>query len=105
LRLGNQVLTAAEADLQPDRINRAGKQRLKIGRRRRRDIDAQARQQRGEQFRLAGAQPFALAPAVERAGTGFALLAQLTARFRLAARSVCSQEKPPSRSGARPKWP
>jgi hypothetical protein len=30
---------------------------------------------------------------------------QLTALFRLSTRSVFSHEKPPSASGARPKWP
>ena len=70
---------------------------------RRREIDPQARQQLLHQLQMMTAQGMALAPPVE-------LMApfrrpHFTAALSALTRSVFSQEKPPSASAARPKWP
>ena len=67
LRLRDQMLAAAEADFQPDVVERACKKRAQIGRRRLGEIEREARQQRVEQRRLPRLQRMALAPAEEGA--------------------------------------
>ena len=130
---GDQMLAAAEAAFQPDLVDTI-EQRAQIGRRGRGQIEPEPRQQRVHQRGLALAQRMALAPAEEGAGwfrfahdadnswrrtqkrrcpamrPGIAkqLLndtAYFSALFSWLTRLVCSQEKPPSFSGARPKWP
>ena len=102
--------------------------------RRPRNIELELRQQRAEQRGLVPAQRMALAPAEERAVFVFAFAsssivatikndearhkagrprdyvyanceAYFSALLSWLTRLVCSQEKPPSLSGARPKWP
>jgi hypothetical protein len=67
LRLRNQVLCAAETDLQPHLIDGAWKQRAQIRGRRLGEIEPQPRQQRVEQRRLARLERVAFAPAEEGA--------------------------------------
>jgi hypothetical protein len=113
-RLGDQMLAAAKADFEPDFAWGERKQRRAIEPRRRADF--QPRQQVPDQRRLAAAQGLAMGPAIERAplagirtgsGRGFVFSCgdQETRRLKSPARSVRSQEKPPSASGLRPKWP
>src|SRR6185312_112944 len=66
LRLRDQMLGSAEADLQPHLVD-AGKERAQIGRRRLRRVDADLRQQRVEQRRLPRLERVALAAAEEGA--------------------------------------
>ena len=132
-RLRDQMLGAAEADLEPDVVDRRPETAPRDRRRRRAEIEREARQQRLEQRRLPRAQRMSLAPAEEGA-LGFGVVVVGSSRFvkhndeqmagqarpfapievigfdqnaflSCAARSVRSQEKPPSFSGARPKWP
>ena len=105
------MLAAAEADLEPDLVHLAPEQAGGIGEVLR-GVEPQARQQRPEQVGLPGAQLLALAPAEEGAGAACAIVVQAgSAGFSADAerssstRSVFSQVKPPSASGARPKWP
>jgi hypothetical protein len=112
--LPGEMLAAAEADLEPDIGGRSWEQGREIeplarpGRR-----DAQLRQEMGEQPLLAGSKTPAAPPSIELQPLGLFLsghrhgrldLAQ-TARSKGSTRSSFSQEKPPSGSGARPKWP
>ena len=107
LRLADQVFAAAEADLEPHLVDGRGKQRAQIFRRNR-EIECDLREQRLKQRRPGGCQSVALAPAEKGARSPrFAIdvTCQRTARLRASARSVFSQEKPPSFSDARPKCP
>ena len=72
-RLRDQMLAAAEADLETHLVDRTGEQRAQIGRRRRREIEREPRQQRFEQRRLLRTQRMALA-AAEKARRGGALV-------------------------------
>lgn len=121
-RLPGQVLAGAEADLQPERrgprLEEAGEvERGGFG-----QGDRQTWQQALDQGLAAPAQLAAVAPAVElclvlgrgvlgrgSGSRGFALgrseAQRLKAERRSSTRSSRSQEKPPSGSGARPKWP
>ena len=65
LRLRDQVLSAAESDLQAHVVDRDRKQRRQTAGRRV-EVQREARQQRVEQLRLPRAQRMALAPAKER---------------------------------------
>ena len=118
-RLRDQMLAAAEADLEPDFARRKCEQGLARGERR--DIHFEPRQQLRDEARVMGAQRLAPAAAINSAapvraglgGVGFAARRERRqdgsrdyARPRnCSARSVFSQEKPPSASGVRPKWP
>jgi hypothetical protein len=103
LGLPGDMLAGAEADLEPKRGRR---QRLA-------GIEQQARQQFVDEPALAGTQAPADTPAIEVAppggqvagGRGSAGVAQWKAAVRSSTRSSRSQEKPPSASGLRPKWP
>ena len=108
LRLGDQMLAAAEADLEPKLARLERKQRRSGFERRR--IDLKRRQALGDQARMMRAQRLALAAPVKGAARlRFADAVPATALTRAqrswSARSVFSQEKPPSASGSRPKWP
>ena len=121
------TLAAAEAAFQAHTVN-AIEQRVQIGRRRVTEIERKPRQQRVEQRRLPGFERMPLAPAEERALAMIGMHAEsyqkwqwpeqvrpsrrnggpdryLNALLSWLTRFVCSQEKPPSFSGARPKWP
>ena len=90
-----QMLAAAEADFEPAALAHAG-QRI-------RQLHPELRQQLFHQLGMMTAQGFPLAPPVELEPL-FAV-DHFTAALSAFARSVFSQEKPPSLSGARPKWP
>jgi len=90
-----QMLATAETDLQPARLGRPGQ---RIG-----QIDAQPGQQRFGQRQMMTAQGFAPAPPVKL--EAWRLARHFTAALSAFTRSVFSQEKPPSFSGLRPKWP
>lgn len=104
-----KVLAGAEADLEPKLGRRNGEEALRIETALLREIDPQLGQQRREEIALAGPQAPAAAPAVEDAppcvGTRLRRIRQAKAERRLGTRSTRSQEKPPSASGWRPKWP
>ena len=101
-RLPGEMLARAEADLEPERGCKGS-----------RGIEAQPRQQLLHQPLLPGPETPAGPPAIEVALAGFRPrfrvgprdAAQLMAAFSSLARSTFSQEKPPSASGVRPKWP
>ena len=112
-RPGGQMLAAAEADLEPEFAGANGRTG---SRPRARPVDLEPRQQFGHEPRVIGAQRLALAapverPTLDRVGRGVRLRSAPSSRHDQArranwsARSVFSQEKPPSASGARPKWP
>ena len=106
-RLGRKMLATAEADLQPEAAV-AGKISLEVDLPVVGDGEAQLRQSLGEQALAPGTQPVSGAPAIEQALDCPALLAVILAQNaprRASTRSVRSQEKPPSGSGARPKCP
>ena len=103
--LPGEMLAGAETDFEPAR-----------GGHRSRGIESEPRKQRLHQALLARAKAPADAPAVKipwswtlrRAARVFVVRrspAQWRAAFRLSTRSRRSQEKPPSGSGLRPKWP
>ena len=118
-RPGDEVLAAAETYLEPDLARSEREQRLARGERRR--IHLQSRQQLRDEARVMGAQRLAPdaamnQPTPARAGLGGVGFAARRERRRdglgdyarprnCSARSVFSQEKPPSASGARPKCP
>ena len=110
-RLPDQMLAGAEADLQPDLSRRAWKKQprielLTVGRQRQTQIG----QSLGQQIALRRAQRAAKLSAVgpwparrrrpQRLGHPAA-----NSLRKPSTRLVTSQEKPPSGSGARPKWP
>lgn len=103
LRLPQKMLARAEAHFQPDVVDRHRKVGLRIG------VLAKPQRQRGKQLLAQSLLPRgglgALAAPVEKFLATLRRRRHATARFRLSARSVFSQEKPPSESGARPKWP
>jgi hypothetical protein len=127
--LRNQIFAAAEADFEPDRIDRRRKQLREIRRRRLLESERKPRQQRLHQRSVVRPQRVALTAAEEGAvtKTGGVVtrhltikprscrqagvdrtagqVSQVAARRSASTRSVRSQEKPPSGSGARPKWP
>ena len=100
MRLGlvGEMFAAAETNLKPYRVGLVIEQGRRIEFRL--GGDQQTRQQRIDQRLAARAQPLAVTPAVE-----LTVPYQLSAAFRSSTRSRRSQEKPPSASGARPKWP
>jgi hypothetical protein len=114
-RLGDEMLAAAEADLEPDFPRREREQRGAIADRR--WIDLEPRQAFFDQRSMIGPQRLAAAAPVERAPRRILVDARarlIGVRLRTdqetrprneLARSVFSQEKPPSASGLRPKWP
>jgi hypothetical protein len=108
-RLPGQVLAAAEADLEPVAGARGAEQRCEVERRTRRQVDRQRRQQLVEQPLLGSAQRPAAPPAVEAFADALSgrpiRFAQANAARSGSTRSVRSQLKPPSASGARPKCP
>jgi hypothetical protein len=108
LRIGGrqrrEVLARAEADLEPHLRGRVGEEgaRVEAGRRCVLEIDQKLGQQPLDQGLTRRPRRLAAAPAVE--GLAPPPVAQSAPRI-ASARSVFSQEKPPSGSGARPKWP
>jgi hypothetical protein len=104
-RLCGEMLAPAEADLEPDLVNRrmkecAGFERAGIGQR-----DSEPRQQSFQQVLLARAQLAAAPATIEKPLLRALLLGAQNARRSSSTRSSRSQEKPPSASGGRPKWP
>jgi hypothetical protein len=97
--LGGHVLAAAESYLQPD-LDGVRRQRAWLDHAVR---NGDARQQALQQRRLARLDRPRLDAAV--AAEGRVRLARQARPRRSLARSVFSHEKPPSASGARPKWP
>ena len=69
-RFRDQMLTAAEADFEPDIADRRGEQAGKIGRAGTADVERQARQQLLDQAGLMRAKLVTLAPSEERALRG-----------------------------------
>ena len=104
--VGGQMVAPAEADLEPDVIDRRGEQRRQRGRRRRGEVDGEGRVGVGHEAAAAGGKGLALPPAVEPPSL-LAVHAQTQRRAlrSVSARSVFSHEKPPSSSAGRPKWP
>ena len=97
-RLGGEVLVAAKAYLEPQGRDWCVEGFARLAR-----INAQARQQRANQLVLSDPQPLAFATPIKcprPLGAGRApLLRQDSADRKVSARSVRSQEKPPSASG------
>jgi hypothetical protein len=104
--LGREMLAAAEADLQPQRGGRRIEAAAGIeggaclGKR-----QGERRQPLLEQAAAPRPQPAAVAPAIEVRPLAAGGLAQWSADFSPSTRSSRSQEKPPSASAGRPKWP
>src|SRR5262245_57661292 len=120
--LPQQMLARAEADLEPDLRDRLRKERGKSGRGPMREVEAEAQQEFADQPLLPRAQRLRFPPAVgpeRRREIALCLLAdhalscpapsrasvQVSSARIGSARSSRSQEKPPSLSGCRPKWP
>ena len=106
--LGRQVFPGAETDLEPDFGNRALESAFEVeGCARGWELQAQPGQQGLDQRLAAGTQFVAAAPAVpaKRFVTDIGAQVAPKADFRSSTRSMLSHEKPPSASGARPKWP
>ena len=101
--LRQQMLAAAEADLEPDFFWRKWKQRRDVAKRGR--VDLKPRQALGDQAGVISAQRLAAAAPIERAPRRFVDARQETRPRNWLERSVFSQVKPPSASGWRPKWP
>ena len=104
------MLAGAEADLEPEIALRRREEGLRIEAAALRQREAQGGQQIAQQIALAGPQLPAAAPAIDDAPAlrGLCrrfLVDQAKADFSCGTRSSRSQEKPPSGSGARPKWP
>ena len=105
-RLRREVLAGTEADLEPQRRRRGAEQALRIEPLAfRRQRHRQRRQQLVEQRSAARPQLAAVAPAVEGRRRRVGRPGQWKADLRLSTRSSRSQEKPPSASAGRPKWP
>lgn len=100
--LGRQVLAAAEADFEPELARRRFEDRGGVEQAFGRQADGQCLQSAPDQFRFASPQSTAAPAAIDSSGRR---RGQARADFRLATRSVRSQENPPSASGWRPKWP
>ena len=92
-RLMRQMLAAAEPNFQPHFADRQWIVQ----------INPQLRQQFFHQLQMMTAQGLTPAPPVKL--IAFLVFAHFTAALRAFTRSVFSQEKPPSFSGVRPKWP
>ena len=97
-RLGREMLAAAETDFEPHRLWGMIEQGDRVEFRPQRD--PQVRQQLLDQGLAARAQLLAVTPPIQ-----YSSLYQLSAAVSVSTRSRRSQEKPPSSSGARPKWP
>jgi len=106
--LGRQVLACTEADFQPDiRAGRTEPRTQSVLSLQAFRVDSKLRQQAVNQSLATEAQLFAVPSAIP-ARVGIFRCADQDAPkadFRSAAMSVRSQEKPPSSSGMRPKWP
>ena len=98
-----QMLAGAEADLEGDRLGRRGERCGRVEMPCFRQRDGEPRQQRRQQVLLSRAKLAAAAAAIKDAPAE-RRFAQKAPRSALT-RSSCSQEKPPSGSGGRPKWP
>ncbi len=92
-RLVRQMLAAAKTDFQPHLACGQGIFQ----------VNPQLRQQVFHQLQMMTAQGFTAAPPVIL--KAFLAFAHFTAALRAFTRSIFSQEKPPSFSGFRPKWP
>jgi hypothetical protein len=95
-RLMRQVLAAAEADFQPAPLSHAGQRIMQR--------HPEVGQQLVHEFGMMTAQGFTLAPPIELEPL-FGVDDHFSAALSAFTRSIFSQEKPPSFSGARPKWP
>ncbi len=104
LRLGGEMLAAAIADLQPDLVTRGVEERGGVKPARFRQGEGQPRQEIVPKRLLAGPQRSSAAPAIERPMILWRV-GQAKAERSAGTRSSFSQEKPPSASGLRPKWP
>src|SRR5262249_3633925 len=99
LGLPQEMLAGAEADLEPDIVDRHGEglaRRVEACK-----IERQPRQQQAAQAGLVRRELRPLATAVELLAVTFRMTQN--ARLIASARSVFSHEKPPSASGSRPK--
>jgi len=107
--LRGEMLAGAEADLEPELVGWNRKEPLRMEAAALRELDAQLRQQAREQVALAGTQSPPAASAVEDPAPGIGArlrrVPQAKAERSCGIRSRRSQEKPPSDSGCRPKWP
>src|SRR5579883_1792486 len=111
--LGDQMLAAAKADFEPDLAGLERKKRRAI--KPRRDAHFDLRQQFTQQRCVMAAQGLAMRPSINDAplaglagGRRIIVVVQrdqAARRLKFSTRSVFSQEKPPSASGLRPKWP
>jgi hypothetical protein len=113
-RLCDEMLAAAEADLDPDLARRKREQRAAFDRGF--CPDFKLRQPALDERRMVTSKRLAMRASIERtppalrqAGALCTFLSvwrnQEAKRLKSSARSIFSQEKPPSASGLRPKWP
>ena len=101
-----EMLAAAETDFEPNRGSRGTEEGVRIEVTRCREVHRQPRQQFVDEGLLSGTQSPPAAAAEDlmapfRLGTRYAQKARRSS----STRSSLSQEKPPSGSGWRPKWP
>jgi hypothetical protein len=100
------MLAGAEPDFEPDRATRGAEEGTDVETTRFRNIYCQLRQRCVDAGLLPRAQRPPAAPAEDVLTTlRLAAGASQKARRNSSARSSLSQEKPPSGSGGRPKWP
>jgi hypothetical protein len=102
-RLRQQMFATTKADFEPDFAGDEGEKSSGVGDRPGRDF--KLRQAVFDQPGVVGPQRLAAAAPIERAPRAFVVAVQETRPRNWLARSVFSQEKPPSASGLRPKWP
>src|SRR5690349_20639528 len=103
--LRREMLARAEADLERDRVDWAIEDRSGGQRSGRRERDAEARETPLPQRLLTRPQLAATAAAIDEALRARLGVGAQKARRSSSTRSSRSHEKPPSGSGARPKWP
>ncbi len=94
-RLMGQMLSTAEANFESNFAGQASKRII--------EINPQFRQQFIHEPQMMTAQSLTPAPSKKLKGSFF--FAHFTAAVRAVTRSIFSQEKPPSFSAVRPKWP
>ena len=113
LYLPEEMLAAAEADFQPHILRGRPEQRREWLRRGPVEIQFQARQCCSQQVLLAGGKSATDVTTIDEPALYYRLARigpavgcnQLSASLIGSTRSSFSQEKPPSASGLRPKWP
>src|SRR3546814_6156972 len=107
-RLGRKMLAAAESHFEPEIAGRTAEQPRGIEPPAPRQNNTRLRQQFGEGAPAPRPEGPAATPSVERPARTLRRCSagnQVSAALSGSTRSVRSQEKPPSGSGARPKWP